>query len=59
MGFDINAEIKTTLTYKDVALIASMAYIYQQKANKSKDSEVYKHSVDLVNRLGAEIANVH
>jgi len=54
---DINTEIKTTLHYKDVALIAVALGMYQDNFKHAADKEVLSRARNLVNRLGAEMAD--
>ena len=58
MGFTINEEITTKLTYKDIALIAVALGMYQEQINGIGKDRMKKHARDLVNRLGWEMADV-
>lgn len=56
---NINKKITTELHYKDIALIAVMAGMYQDALKKvgrnAANDEPFKRSVNLVNRLGQEM----
>lgn len=56
MGY-INETIKTTLHYKDIALIAVAFGLYQEKYKKTASKDVLLRMDRLVNRLGEEISN--
>lgn len=56
MGFTINKEIKTILTYKDIALIAVAMGRYCDELGDKKDDNV-THAKSLVDRLGREMAS--
>jgi hypothetical protein len=51
----INESIKTVLTYKDIALIASMSFAYLETVKGKVDDEVINHAHTLVNRLNREM----
>jgi hypothetical protein len=57
MGFTINKEITTKLHYKDVALIAVALNEYQRLHKDSTEEEAIERMVNLVNRLGRELAD--
>ena len=54
MGFTINKEITTVLSYEDVALIAVAIGWYNEQCKDKKD-DVVLHGIKLVNRLGVEL----
>lgn len=58
MGFDINPEITTVLTYKDVALIVVALGAYQKTCDGPRDTDRLEHARDLTNRLGRELYDV-
>lgn len=57
MGFTINETIKTTLHYKDIALIAVALGEYQRLHKGPSDDETLVRARNLVNRLGVEMYN--
>lgn len=57
MGFNINETIKTELHYKDIALIAVTFGEYQRKFKDTAAPDVLERMRNLVNRLGAEMAD--
>ena len=54
---DINAVILTSLSYKDIALIAVALGDYQRLYGKTANPEVLKRAKRLVDRLGTEMYN--
>lgn len=56
MGFTINEEIRTILTYQDIALITVVMGMYQDRVGDSKDKQS-THARHLVSRLGREMSS--
>ena len=55
MGFNINKETTTKLTWEDVALLSVCLGDYIYRIEGASDNK--KHVIKLMNRLGSELHN--